>query len=89
MGETAPGGAMGPGAQQAPVTGRDVPAVQRDRYPAPGTELLHRRAQALGQLRAGDFGKLMISSVSPAHPGRVDTPSSGPFTETFFLPALR
>ena len=52
-------------------------------------ELLCRRGSALGQLRAGDFGKLMISSVSPAHPGRVDTPSRGPFTETFFLPAFR
>ena len=35
------------------------------------------------------FGKPAISGVPASVSGRVDTPSSGPFTETFFLPPFR
>jgi hypothetical protein len=48
----------------------------------PGTGLL-ASSDACG------FDNLMISSVPAGVSGRVDTPSSGPFTETFFLPPFQ
>jgi hypothetical protein len=75
-----------PGAGQRPQCDNQsgVTTIQR-----PGTGIPPPAAPRLAGSDAFDDDNLMASPVPASFSSRVDTPSSGPFTETFFLLPFR